>query len=236
MKNIFALDGTYKEQIKKYDYKDGLLAIALFLIFAVVLALLGLYDKHTETTIIESRLIGTAANFLLGIIVIVFLKLRKQSLSTIGLKGGRIKLSFILGGCLAVVLIFFNCVSNILFCGYHFVEIQQIIVNLLFFLSVGFGEEVVFRGYIGTRIYAFTKNIPIALIVTGLLFLLMHFPYRMAAYDISIISLLTNVRYMADLFITHCILSYIYLKTNSIYGSILPHWMSDLAYGMVTLK
>ncbi|MFW5648846.1 MAG: type II CAAX prenyl endopeptidase Rce1 family protein [Candidatus Alkaliphilus sp. MAG34] len=36
-----------------------------------------------------------------------------------------------------------------------------------------------------------------------------------------------------DLFITHVILSFIYLKTNSLYGSIIPHWVNNLAYNLV---
>ena len=66
------------------------------------------------------------------------------------------------------------------------------------------------------------------MLVTGVLFVLMHFPFRMVAYDMSFWEIISNVRYIADLFITHLILAYIRIKSDSLYGAILPHWVSDL--------
>ena len=71
------------------------------------------------------------------------------------------------------------------------------------------------------------------MLVTGVLFVLMHFPFRMVAYDMSLWEFTSNVRYIADLFITHLILAYIRIKSDSLYGAILPHWVSDFAYRIV---
>ena len=71
------------------------------------------------------------------------------------------------------------------------------------------------------------------MLVTGVLFVLMHFPFKMVAYDMSFLEIISNVRYIADLFITHLILAYIRIKSDSLYGAILPHWVSDFAYRIV---
>lgn len=91
-----------------------------------------------------------------------------------------------------------------------------------------------FRGYIGTRLFGLIKNVYVATVLTGLLFVLMHFPFRMVAYHMTFIELATNYTYMMDLFVTHLILSFIRIKSDSLYGAILPHWISDLSYSIVT--
>lgn len=79
-----------------------------------------------------------------------------------------------------------------------------------------------------------SSNKYMVIIVTGILFVVMHFPYRMVAYGMTISDLtIHNVGWIVDLFVTHTVLSIIYMKTNSLYGSIIPHWMSNLAYNLV---
>ena len=62
----------------------------------------------------------------------------------------------------------------------------------------------------------------------------MHFPFRMIAYNLSFIQFITNYPYLLDLLITNCILSYIRIKSDNLYGSILPHWISDFSYSIVS--
>ena len=70
------------------------------------------------------------------------------------------------------------------------------------------------------------------MVITGILFVAMHFPYRMIAYNMSLASF--DIGWLINLFIFHLVMNYIYMKTNSIYGSIIPHWISDLAYEIVS--
>lgn len=91
-----------------------------------------------------------------------------------------------------------------------------------------------FNRKMGTRLYGLIKNQYFVIVVTGILFISMHFPYRMIAYDMTIADLtIRNIGWILDLFLTHIVLSLIYLKTNSLYGSIIPHWMSNLAYNLI---
>ena len=87
--------------------------------------------------------------------------------------------------------------------------------------------------YLQTRLHSLLKHILLDVLVTGVLFVLMHFPFRMVAYDMSFWEIISNVRYIADQFITHLILAYIRIKSDSLYGAILPHWVSDFAYRIV---
>ena len=111
-------------------------------------------------------------------------------------------------------------------------SVNEILFLVIYFLLVSVCEEFVFRGYIGTRLNGLIKNKYVVLLITGILFVLMHFPYRMIAYNMLLTDL--DIGWLINLFIFHFIMSFIYMKTNSIYGSIIPHWVSDLAYEIVS--
>ena len=99
---------------------------------------------------------------------------------------------------------------------------------------LGLCEEIVFRGYIGTRLHGLIKNKYVVIILTGLLFVVMHFPYRIIANGKSLIDLTVNsIPWLIDLFTTHLLFTIIYMKTNSLYGCIIPHGISDLTYELI---
>lgn len=111
--------------------------------------------------------------------------------------------------------------------------IKEILLLIVFYFSVAVCEEFVFRGYISTRIYSLDKYKSVAVVFTGILFVLMHYPYRMFAYGMTLSDFFGNVSWIIDLFVTHIVLSLIYMKTNSLYGAIIPHWVSNLAYNII---
>lgn len=178
------------------------------------------------------RLVGCLFYLLMIVISILFVKLSKQKLDTIGFKG-RWKLSIIIGGILSLIYFYNNCLSHLIN-GEKLVSVTEIVSLIIFYFVVSASEEIVFRGYIGTRLNGLIKNKYIVLFITGILFIVMHFPYRMIAYGMSLSDLtINNIRWIVDVFIFHLMLSFIYMKTNSICGAILPHWVSDLAYSII---
>lgn len=138
-----------------------------------------------------------------------------------------------IGGILGAIYFFNNCLSHVIFEGKSLIPVQDIILYIFYYLAVALVEEVLFRGYILGRIHKLTKRVYLDVIISGILFVLMHFPFRMVAYNMSFIGLISNVSYMMDLFVTHVILSFIRIRSNSIYGAIFPHWMSNLANKIV---
>ena len=193
-------------------------------------ALLGILYKNNSFIKDNIKIIGCLFNLLLIIVTIIFVKLRKQGLETIGLKG-RWKLSIILGGVLSLFYFYCNCLDHLIN-GEKLISITSILFLMVYFLLVAICEEFVFRGFIGTRLNGLIKNKYIVVLITGLLFVIMHFPYRMTAANMSLSDF--DIGWLINLFIFHLIMSFIYMKTNSIYGSIIPHWISDLAYEIVS--
>lgn len=232
IKSFFSIPDSYIHKIENYSMIDAVMATGLFLLYCLAMIFSGLIVKLVSGLAIT--VIGGIINLCFVCIVFGLLILRKQGIETIGLKNGNIRLSLKIGTALAAVLFFCNCLSNVLFEGQKFISFDKIVIYFFYFYTVGLAEEVIFRGYIGTRLCGFIKNVYVVTGLTGLLFVLMHFPFRMIAYHMTFMELAANFPYMIDLFVTHLILSFIYLKSDSLYGAILPHWVSDLSYAIVT--
>lgn len=232
MKKIFEVPDSYRSLVNSFEKVDAFIAIVIFALYCIDMALSGILANYISDN--EITYIGGVTNLVFVGIVLFILKIRKQGLETIGLRKGNIKLSLIMGITLAVISFFCNCLSNVLIDKQSFIPIKEIMIYILYFFTVGLAEEVMFRGYIETRLHGYTKRIYLDILLTGVLFMLMHFPFRIVAYNMSFTDLITNVPYMLDLFITHLILSFIRIKSDSLYGAIIPHWISNLAYRIVT--
>lgn len=232
MVKLLQPDIKFQENTLKYNWIDSLMAFGLFGIMCVLYAILAILERHYPV-LTENKFASISFNILLVVLTILLVKVRKGEISSIGLCGGKWKISCIIGAGLALILFLNNCLSHIIG-GASFIEIKDIMELGIYFLSVSICEEIVFRGYIGTRLFGFLKNQYLVIIITGVLFIAMHFPYRMVAYGMSIADLIIdNLGWILDLFLTHIVLSLIYVKTNSLWGSIIPHWMSNLAYNLV---
>lgn len=223
---------SYKHVISKYSRLDAFFAFLLFILYTAALFCTGFIFNYVSK--LQITFFGMFINLLFSGIVILFVLIRKQGLDTLGITKGNLKLSLLLGSILALILFFCNCLSNIIFEGQTFIAARSIILNIFYYFTVALCEEILFRGYIQTRLHGITHNICIDIFVSGLMFVFMHYPFRMIAYNLSFKDFVTNLPFLLDLFITHLILSFIRIKSNNIYGSIIPHWISDLSYSIVT--
>ena len=232
MFKIWKADGGYENNLTQYTKTDGILSLLLFGVMIVNYAVLAILQTRF-VWMDENIWLACGFNALMTAIAIGFVKLRKQSLDTIGLLKGKWKSSLAIGVILASFLFYNNCLSHVI-AGSSLVSIQKIVTLFVYYFFVSVCEEVVFRGYIGTRICGLVKKRWLAVCVTGILFIVMHFPYRMIAYGMTLSDLtIHHPGWMADLFITHVVFQFIYLKTNSLYGAMIPHWMSNLAHQIV---
>ena len=233
MLKILQANEKYESKLKKYTTKDGILAFLLFGIIMLCYSILALLQIKFEFIKENILLIGIIFNVLIIIITILFIKLNKQTLDSVGLYKGKWKNSIIIGIILACILFFNNCLSHLIE-GSNLISLQDILVLLVYYLLISLCEEIAFRGYIGTRIYGLFQRRWLAVSIVGMLFIIMHFPYRMIAYGMTLSDLtINNFSWIIDLFITHIVFNFIYLKTNSLYGAIIPHWMSNFANSII---
>lgn len=104
LKNIFAVPDSYRNLVNTFGKADANIAIVLFLLYCVAMALSGILVNYVSAN--QITYIGGLTNLVFVGIVLLAIKIRKQRIETIGLRKGNIKLSLIMGITLAVVLFF----------------------------------------------------------------------------------------------------------------------------------
>ncbi len=233
--NVLKFNKNYGSSVQKYSKKDGILAIILFIIFISLYCLTAILEREFDFINNNIIMVGNILNLTIISITILFVVLNKQSIKTIGIIKGNWKKSIIIGLILGFIFFMTNFGIDYLMYGGIFKSPQIIISLIIYYLIIAFCEEIVFRGFIQTRMYGVIGNRLVAILIVALMFAIMHLPYRMIAYGMTLQTLvIDNFSWFIQLVVMHIIWSFIYSKTNSIYGSIISHWVSNLAGSILT--
>ena len=151
--SVLGANDEYVQLTTKYGRLDALLALILFVVEMLGLAIMGKLVIQKGTSITETYLFCVTGIFSLMIIglVILFCIIRRQKLITIGFSKTQAKKSLIMGIILFVlVVLFWGIRPNI--SGSIKTDITLIAMRIIYYLIfIAFMEELVFRGYIGTR-------------------------------------------------------------------------------------
>lgn len=139
------------------------MAMDLFILYCSAMVVSGLVNKYL--TALERTVSGVIINSCFVGVVLLFLVVKNQGVKTVGLKKGNIKLSLIMGIVLATILFFCNCLSDVIFEGQVFVPFKTILIYIIYFFTVGLCEEVIFSGYILTRLYGIVRNVYIDILL-----------------------------------------------------------------------
>jgi membrane protease YdiL (CAAX protease family) len=202
----------YKNEVLKYHKNDALTAIIFWIALVLVYAAAGLFGG----------LYASISSIILPLACIVIVLIKKQGLSSIGLGKEAfipsIKAGFIFGISYIVIA---GILPGILL-QWELETLKNIVLQFLYYIVIiAFSEEVIFRGYIQTRLYGILKQDFFAITICALLFSLMHVPYQLISgnrvFDLWFII------WLAFTFIMHIIFNVFYVKYNSIYGPILFH-------------
>lgn len=224
IRNFFKTDESYKFQVISHGKKDALAAIAFW---GVVM---GTYYLMGQIYADKGVYLGVLVNLVLGSLCIAFILLRKEKMMTIGFTKNNAFKSIILGGILGILVVIGNNVMNIVWAR-QLVQIQSIIANLVYYmLVISLVEEVIFRGYIQTRIYGLVKKPLFAIILVGILFMLIHIPFQMGQAKMGLFAYIQRSWItLIFTFIWHVVFDFLYRKYNTIYASTVFHGLMDWA-------
>ncbi len=131
--------------------------------------------------------------------------------------------------CAAVILVLNGILPGVLG-GRDLAPAGAICIRFLYFLFIiAFPEEIIFRGYLMTRLEAAKGSWKQAVLLSGLLFVLIHIPYQYIVSGEGVVSYLLNGNLVTLLmtFIWHLVFCALFKKTKSLYGSILFHGIMD---------
>jgi membrane protease YdiL (CAAX protease family) len=162
-------------------------------------------------------------------VVFLFCYFRNQKFSTIGFDPTHAKISLKYGLILMICVTIIFCISAIMSGTSFRRDIYSVIMWLFYYLIyIAFVEELIFRGYIGTRLYGFFQNKLLGISITGLLFTFMHIPMQMLMSHMNFVEYVSNSwGNFIFIFLLHYIFQILYAKFNSILAPILFHFAWD---------
>ena len=227
MKHIRLLDAdpVYREQMEGYTRKDAALALALYAVFMAAYYWMGRVMGTTGQYWVE------AGNVILMLIPVL---LCLKRLSHVGVTLRNLRQSLLVGAALGMLfLLGFTIIPGIV-SGARLLPAGEILHNIYWFIVIiGLCEEIVYRGFIQPRLFPLLKKEWLAVIVSGLLFVLSHIPFQMAMRNMSLAeywpAFLENAPFQ---FFWHLAMTWLYRRYGNIFGCAVFHGLVDLSMGI----
>lgn len=208
--------------ISHYTKVDGILAITIYVFSMIIFCFTGVLFIRNKIYL------GTPISLLLIVVCMILVLVRKQKLASIGFTLKYIGKALVTGTVLGILFSFFMHILPNILEGSKIIPLNKAIYNIFYyFIIISLSEEVIFRGYIQTRLYGFIKNDNLAVLVAGIMFYAMHLPFQMPVNGMQI-----NLFNMAFMVFLHFVMNSLYRKYNNLTGAIVFHgllnWCSNL--------
>jgi len=210
----------YKQEVSKYGKKDAIIALCFFVYICVVNYALMVLSRLTS--------LGDIANTLIafGFIVVpcfAIVMLKKQSIASIGIHTKNLWSALGIGAVLAALILLLRAFIPGLVEGWEFHPLNHVMLMLFFTVALAIMEDIVFSGYIQTRIYGLIKNDIAAVLIVGFLFALIHVVAYAGLFgisDFSIASFSTRFPFWIGM---HIIYNLVFRRRFSIFPVIMVH-------------
>lgn len=217
MKSIFP-----KEIFQSIQKKDGYISL-VFINFYFLFAFLYSYTLKdflsNQEIVKEIRRLVTGIGFYILplVIIIIILKIRKQSLTTIGLRRRGCVISIVIGLVLSTIVFLVHLKNNR--------PIDVILFNLIFYvLILGFSEEIIFRGFLWPRLVVLLGE-RVGTVLSGVFFGIMHAPIKIILDGSPIIMSFLNE--VGGGIIGSIMFIFIYTRNNNIILPSMIHGVLD---------
>jgi len=224
IKNLLKENIAYREVASSYSVKDGMMALGLFAVatFSYCLGLFAYLQIGFSVNILVSTVILSS--------IFILLRLRKQKLASVGITKNNFFKSLLVGSVLGVIVLIVRMQSGSLMdFSYDNFSISHIYSIFYFFLIISLTEEILFRGYIQTRIYGIAKSKFSAIIVVGMLCALTHVIVDLVAYNL-IENYVARGWSILGLVISHIFFNLLYAKYNNLIGPVILHGFVNLRF------
>lgn len=224
---FFQTDESYQKEVSRYGIIDGMIAIALYLVLMTLYYGMGLYQAKTNIYL------GDPVSLFLIALCILIVILRKDGIKSLGFRKKYAKKSIIMGLILGILIVLGNVAVGITN-GNTFAPVGTILLKFFYYLIIiSLTEEVIFRGYIQSRIFGLVHNNALATILVAIMFVLSHIPYHLSVSKMNLVQFCqSNALWFVSVFILHLVFTYLYRKYNSIFASTIVHalmdWSNDL--------
>lgn len=220
-------------QPDEYQLKDvrksAIFSIYVILVEMIINIIFLLSSKHISIN--TTNYISYALNFVLWqsfiyilttAIVILSVRFEKESLLSIGITKTDLLKSIVLGTLLGVVCFIAKLLMTANTTISSFMTIASLI-SFIKFIFVGFGEEIVFRGYFQTRLIAWLGTTK-GCLITAIVFSFWHLPVNMLVKGMDFQNAFFSCVELIPLSLA---LGYIFIKTKNITSVAILHTFID---------
>lgn len=204
------------------------LALPLFVVFLFVVW--GAYRFLTRNNEWVDELIFKPVIWVLPVLYIVK-KIEKKSLETIGLTNKNLFRNLYIGWGVGALFAFEGIVTNafkyggVSFSPESFKPMELLTLILISFFTA-FSEELVFRGYVMTRLSEGLKNPMFANVLAALLFSLLHVPIALYVLHYNVVDLISFEWVM---FVMGVVNGYLFIRMKNIVVPVMSHSLWNLA-------
>ena len=223
----------YNNNLKKYKKIDGVKAVAIYCLIMCSAFFQGwLYTTNANVFVLNSSQIWIP--LILAAVFFCFFCGSKQSIRSIGISSDNIKNSIVLGLVGGFVLLAMQTAIYMLQ-GKSVSFANPSLLNWAIFIFAAFEEEILFRGYIQTRLAGLINSQWIVGIINSILFLLIHYPVRWVVSGTVAVDVLSAV-YIASLLALHFFCDAVYKRTNCLWGAVLLHIIYNAVGAMILIQ
>lgn len=213
----------YKRDAKTYNRIDRILAIFMVIYF---MTLLYAYGQSAFGDNNNLRFLIRIPSLILVIIpIIIILYLRKQSIESIGFNNNNLKKSLLLGTAFSLAILLLSLIIGLIQ-GRTFNDPSRLLKAIPYYLiEIGLTEEIIFRGYIQTRLFNLFKRSWMSIILVGFFFMIMHIPFQMQVNNMGLVEfVIFDWPHLLITFVLHIIINITYTKYNNIAAPTLIHF------------
>ena len=231
-------NAKYKAEVAKYGKKDAVIAICFFV---YICALLFFADAIAAWVVIGLDIAGTRTGAIVYVLaialpmvvpVIAIILIRGQGLSSVGIHRKQLGAALGLGlvfSAIAIILLYIGLLPGFIQGG-QLLPFGIIMFWLLYTVILAAWEDIAFTGFIQPRLYGLIKHDILAVFTGGMMFAIMHIPFRLATVGPAAFNayLLLEVAGWIGL---HSIYNLVFRRYFSIFPVILLHTFINFSHG-----
>lgn len=219
----FRTDPAFRAQVRRYNRRDGWCAVLLFLLVMALYYAAGLLMRW------RNLYVGVPMNLLLTAACVALALGRGGTLASLGITVRNAGKSALLGLLSGLLFLLLSSLLPGLRAGRALAPLGALIGKLLYyFFVIALMEEVVFRGYILTRIQGLVGSGWAATVLSGAMFVLMHIPFQMGQAGMGLIEFCKgNLFWFLLLFLWHLVFTLLYRRYANLLAPTIFHALMD---------
>ncbi|MFP4187677.1 MAG: CPBP family intramembrane glutamic endopeptidase [Acholeplasmataceae bacterium] len=167
-------------------------AYGIYTFYAVYLYLFGLYYARFPSV----ALLGYSfkpTSWLVWLLLVLIMVYRKQEPRSVGFTRNNLGKSSLWGFLIGMVFLLVVSVISIRN-GLRFIGSDFLLFGFIYyFFEIGLTEEWLFRGFIQTRLVGFYRHKMVGIVITGILFSLIHVPFQMSLSGLGFFEHITRL-------------------------------------------